>query len=309
MTEVFVTTVFFHSKLATQVTWIKLEVFVFKVALIGFLGGQYSNRQTNIKTLTVGIEKDHFFQIRFPTFICWQLKYTLYEVVNGFLTSRLARLGWHEFIARESHLVHIALYITPKKRQIKLEVRLAVLMQRPSTNNHLKVDWATLIAGSKFTIFALFSFVFESKFPSTRPRGAYIWRGDLRNRFLRYEFGGLLFGGAYFRSLWSYGEGSVQPTLRWAIFNLPREQGRWELGRIIIFYLTNVRTSRFKSAFINRCLFNSNYRVAWKFCGSFILQIGDFCGLREQNFAVRDDWNFWWELIFAILCSSSRIFK
>ena len=34
-----------------------------------------------------------------------------------------------------------------------------------------------------------------------------------------------------------------------------------------------------------------------------------FCGLREQIFAVRDDRNFWWELIFAILCSSSRIFK
>ena len=54
----------------------------------------------------------------------------------------------------------------------------------------------------------------------------------------------------------------------------------------------------------------STYRVAWKFCGSFILRIGDFfCGLREQIFAVWDDWNFWWELIFAILCSSSRIFK
>ena len=60
-----------------------------------------------------------------------------------------------------------------------------------------KIDWASLIVGSKFTVFALFYFVFEGNFPSTSPRGAYIWRGDLTEGFLRYEFGGLIFGGAY----------------------------------------------------------------------------------------------------------------
>ena len=44
-------------------------------------------------------------------------------------------------------------------------------------NLHFKIDWANLIVGSKFTVFALFYFVFESNFPSTSPRGAYIWRG------------------------------------------------------------------------------------------------------------------------------------
>ena len=63
-----------------------------------------------------------------------------------------------------------------------------------------KINWASLIVGSKFTIFALFYFVFEGNFPSTSPRGAYIWRGDLTEGFLRYEFGGLIFGGAYFRN-------------------------------------------------------------------------------------------------------------
>ena len=29
------------------------------------------------------------------------------------------------------------------------------------------------------------------------PRGAYIWKGDLTEGFLRYRFGGLIFGGAY----------------------------------------------------------------------------------------------------------------
>ena len=42
--------------------------------------------------------------------------------------------------------------------------------------------------GRKFTIFALFNFVFESKFQVQAPRGAYIGRGDLTEGFLRYEF-------------------------------------------------------------------------------------------------------------------------
>ena len=63
-------------------------------------------------------------------------------------------------------------------------------------NLRLKIDWASLIVGSKFTVFALFYFVFEGNFPSTSPPGglylvgrfnggffalrvwgAYIWRG------------------------------------------------------------------------------------------------------------------------------------
>ena len=52
--------------------------------------------------------------------------------------------------------------------------------------------------------FALFYFVFEGNFPNTSPRGAYIWRGDLTEGFLRYRFGGLIFGGAYiWRGLFS----------------------------------------------------------------------------------------------------------
>ena len=70
----------------------------------------------------------------------------------------------------------------------------------------LKIDWASLIVGSKFTVFALFYFVFEGNFPSTSPRGAYIWRGDLTESFLRYRLGGLIcldgliHGEAYFRN-------------------------------------------------------------------------------------------------------------
>ena len=56
----------------------------------------------------------------------------------------------------------------------------------------------------KFTIFAFFYFVFEGKFQVQAPRGAYIRRGDLTEGFLRYDFGGLIFGGAYtWRGLFS----------------------------------------------------------------------------------------------------------
>ena len=63
-----------------------------------------------------------------------------------------------------------------------------------------KINWASLIVGRKFIVFALFYFVFEGNFPSTSPRGAYIWWGDLTEVFLRHRFGGLIFGGAYFRN-------------------------------------------------------------------------------------------------------------
>ena len=53
-------------------------------------------------------------------------------------------------------------------------------------NLRLKIDWASLIVGSKFTVFALFYLVFEGNFPSTSPQGASIWRGDLTE--------GLIFG-------------------------------------------------------------------------------------------------------------------
>ena len=66
-------------------------------------------------------------------------------------------------------------------------------------NLRFKIDWANLIVGSRFTIFALFYFVFESNFPRTSPQGAYNWWGDLTEGFLFYRIGGpilewLIFG-------------------------------------------------------------------------------------------------------------------
>ena len=65
-----------------------------------------------------------------------------------------------------------------------------------------KTNWASLIAGSTFTIFALFYFVFEGNFPSTSPWGAYIWRGDLTEGFLRYRvWGAYIWRGLYMEGL------------------------------------------------------------------------------------------------------------
>ena len=74
-----------------------------------------------------------------------------------------------------------------------------------------KIDWASLIVGGKFTVFALFYFVFEGNFHIQAPQGAYIRRSDLTEGFLRYEFGGLMFGGAYTRrGLFSEFYGMIQ---------------------------------------------------------------------------------------------------
>ena len=49
-----------------------------------------------------------------------------------------------------------------------------------------------------------FTLCWRAVFPSTSPRGAYIWRGDLTEGFSRNRFGGLIFGGAYtWRGLFS----------------------------------------------------------------------------------------------------------
>ena len=67
---------------------------------------------------------------------------------------------------------------------------------------HFKIDWTNFIVERKFTIFALLYFVLEGNFQVETPGGGgtYIWRGDLTEGFLHCKFGGLIFGGAYFRN-------------------------------------------------------------------------------------------------------------
>ena len=69
-----------------------------------------------------------------------------------------------------------------------------------------QIDWASLIVGGKFTVFALFYFVFGGNFPSTSPRGAYILEGRFNGGVFALPVWGayIKFGGAYtWRGLFS----------------------------------------------------------------------------------------------------------
>ena len=50
---------------------------------------------------------------------------------------------------------------------------MAYIRRGLSTEGNLRfeIDWASLIVGSKFTVFALFYFVFEGNFQVQAPRG------------------------------------------------------------------------------------------------------------------------------------------
>ena len=66
-----------------------------------------------------------------------------------------------------------------------------------------KIDWASRIVGSKFTVFAMFYFVFEGNFPSTSPPGGGGGGLYLEGRF-NGEFFALPVWGAYtWRGLFS----------------------------------------------------------------------------------------------------------
>ena len=64
-----------------------------------------------------------------------------------------------------------------------------------------KIDWASLIWLEEDLPFLLCFTLYLRAISKYKPPGeAYVWRGDLTEGFLRYECGGLIFGGAYFRN-------------------------------------------------------------------------------------------------------------
>ena len=81
----------------------------------------------------------------------------------------------------------------------------------------LKISWASLRVGSKFTVFALFYIItlyLRAIFPLQAPR-AYIWRGDLTEGFCTLPVWGLIFGRVYtWRGLFSEFYGNL---MRFAI--------------------------------------------------------------------------------------------
>ena len=130
-------------------------------------------------------------------------------------------------------------YILPYHKISKISPG-AYIFQRPflsglSTERNLcfKMDWASLIVGSKFTVFTLFYFEFEGHFPSTSPLEAYIW-SNLRS-------------GSIFVSLWKLNSGGQGERKREPDTNLLRNICR------PLFWLIDIAESTNQNYF--RCLF------------------------------------------------------
>ena len=69
-------------------------------------------------------------------------------------------------------------------------------------NLRFKIDWASLIFGSKFTVLDLFYFVFEGIFPSTSPRGGLYLKGRFNGRFFALPvWGAYIWRGLYMEGL------------------------------------------------------------------------------------------------------------
>ena len=94
---------------------------------------------------------------------------------------------------------------------------------------HFKFDWASLIVGSKFIVFALCYFVFEGNFFKYKDPGGLYLEG-----FLRYRFEGLIFEGAY---TWR-GSFSVYPETR-RIMRISEAVIHQPLADNILLYLHN----------------------------------------------------------------------
>ena len=68
------------------------------------------------------------------------------------------------------------------------------------------------------------------------PRGAYIRRGDLTEGFLRYDFGGLIFGGAYtwrglFSEFYEFYRDPMQQHFFSVSYGISTEAHVWHIGK------------------------------------------------------------------------------
>ena len=80
-------------------------------------------------------------------------------------------------------------------------------------NLHFKIDWANLVVGMKFTVFALFYFVFEGSFQVQAPQEAYIWRDNSTEGSLHYDiWRGLYKEELIFRILRHFVDAPLEPV-------------------------------------------------------------------------------------------------
>ena len=79
-------------------------------------------------------------------------------------------------------------------------------------NLRFKINWASLIVGSKFTVFALFYFVFGGQFSTYNPPGGLYLEGRFDGGFFALP----VWGGLYLAGL--YMEGLIFGLLRYTLY-------------------------------------------------------------------------------------------
>jgi len=66
-------------------------------------------------------------------------------------------------------------------------------------NLRFKIEWASLTVGRKFTVLLCFTLYLRA-ISGYKPPGGLYMEERFNDGFLRYKFGGLIFGWAYFRN-------------------------------------------------------------------------------------------------------------
>ena len=125
-------------------------------------------------------------------------------------------------------------------------------------NLRLKIDWTSLIVGSKFTIFALFYFVFEGSFQEQAPGGLY-WEGRFNGGFFALR----VWGAYIWRGL--YMEGLIFGILRYAT-NETHAFCAMDLDLVerSVFRSIKTKTGRIKSLFFQVRKFLSHFPAKCK---------------------------------------------
>ena len=95
-------------------------------------------------------------------------------------------------------------HVTCRKNSLGVYIFQIPFLRSLSTEGNLrfKIDWTSLIVWSKFTVFALFYFVFNRRqFSKCKPPGGLYLDGRFNGGFFALPVWGVpIFGGAYFRN-------------------------------------------------------------------------------------------------------------
>ena len=90
----------------------------------------------------------------------WRQINPLFKAPNNFAYRKIPKISPGAYILQRPFLEGLIFGGTYIRRGLSTE-----------GNLRFKLDWASLMVGSKFTVFALFYFAFEGNFPSTSPEG------------------------------------------------------------------------------------------------------------------------------------------